>query len=220
MQPPWMPLPCMPLMAAGLDWLEGLLPLLFVLFWIVSQVWGVFRRIAGNGDAKPPVPRPMPRPVPQPPWLEEVPARDDGDLRRELEQQIQEFLRETSRQPKPDQQKQPPRPVRKPRRQPSRERPAAAPVAADPAPEANRRPGGGSDFGSLAQRTSDIAQHVEDAFADDLVHRKAAAPTATDHGPLASATPAIDLVAALRNPVTLRQLILVREVLDRPVERW
>ncbi|MGA1618929.1 MAG: FmdB family zinc ribbon protein, partial [Pirellulales bacterium] len=38
-----------PLLAAGFDWLEGLLPLLFVFIWIVSQVLNVFRRVAAAG---------------------------------------------------------------------------------------------------------------------------------------------------------------------------
>lgn len=218
-----MPMPWIPLVAAGLDWLEGLLPLLFVLFWIVSQVWGVFRKVAGNGEAKPPrpVPRPAPRPVPQAPWLEEAPRRDDADLRGELEKQIEEFLRETGRQPRPEAPAQPPRPGRRPRR-PSRERPTAAPVPPPPMPASGRRPEGAGVVGSLAERRSDIARHVEDAFADDLVHRKATAPAvpapADERMPAAPAP--LDLVAALRNPATLKQLILVREVLDRPVGRW
>ena len=35
--------------AAGLDWLEGLLPALFVGFWILSQVFAIFRRPAKQG---------------------------------------------------------------------------------------------------------------------------------------------------------------------------
>jgi hypothetical protein len=223
-----MPLPWIPLLAAGLDWLEGLLPLLFVLFWIMSQVWGVFRKVAGNGDAKPPrpLPRPAPRPVPEAPWLEEEPLRDDADVRSAIEKQIEEFLRETGSRPQPNAGAQPPRPVRRPRRPPPRERPAASSgpssSASASAPVSGRRPAGGAAVTPLAERMSDIARHVEDAFADDLVHRKATAPaadrpTAIDGGPKAAAA---DLVAALRNPATLRQLILVREILERPVERW
>jgi hypothetical protein len=36
------------LFAAGFDWLEAILPLLFVLIWIVSQVVAVFRRVRGG----------------------------------------------------------------------------------------------------------------------------------------------------------------------------
>jgi hypothetical protein len=32
--------------------------------------------------------------------------------------------------------------------------------------------------------------------------------------------PAAELVAALRDPATLRRMILLREILDRPVARW
>ena len=38
-----------PLLAAGFDWLEGLLPLLFVFIWIISQVLNFFRRVAAAG---------------------------------------------------------------------------------------------------------------------------------------------------------------------------
>ena len=37
-----------PLFAAGFDWLEAILPLLFVLIWIISQVVAVFRRVRGG----------------------------------------------------------------------------------------------------------------------------------------------------------------------------
>ena len=37
-----------PLFAAGFDWLEAILPLLFVLIWIISQVVAVLRRVRGG----------------------------------------------------------------------------------------------------------------------------------------------------------------------------
>ena len=81
-----MPIPCI-LFAAGLDWLENLLPVLFVGFWILSQVFAVFRRVAGNGrPAEPPVVR---RPEPARPAPPPMPPED----REQLEQQIEEFLR-------------------------------------------------------------------------------------------------------------------------------
>jgi hypothetical protein len=220
-----MHLPWMPLLAAGLDWLEGLLPVLFVMIWIVSQVWGVFRKIGGKGDAKPPRAGPVPRPVPEAPWLEEEPLPADADLRSELEKQIEDFLRETGRSVPSEPRSPTSRSARKPRKasQPQRPRtdgrtaapatPPRLPSAADTPPRA---------IGSLAERTSDIARHVEDAFADDLVHRRAAAstPAAERSGLDRAPAAALDLVTLLRNPATLRQLILVREVLDRPVERW
>jgi len=224
-------LPWTPLLAAGLDWLEGLLPLLFVMIWIVSQVWGVFRKIGGDGNAKPPragpVPRPAPRPVPEAPWLEEEPLPADADLRSELEQQIEEFLRETGRSVPAEPRSAASRSARKPRKVSQPQRPrnegrAAAPAAPPRLSPAADTPPRARAIGSLAESTSDIARHVEDAFADDLIHRRAAASTPAaersglDRAPVAP----LDLVALLRTPATLRQLILVREVLDRPVERW
>jgi hypothetical protein len=52
------PLATCVLFAAGFDWLEALLPFLFVAFWIVSQVFAVFRRLQGGGRQQPQPPRP------------------------------------------------------------------------------------------------------------------------------------------------------------------
>ncbi|RZO60884.1 MAG: hypothetical protein EVA78_08300, partial [Phycisphaeraceae bacterium] len=41
-----------PLFAAGFDWLEAVLPLLFVLIWIISQVVAFFRRVGGGPQAR------------------------------------------------------------------------------------------------------------------------------------------------------------------------
>jgi len=224
-----MPMPWMPLLAAGLDWLEGLLPLLFVLVWIGSQVWGVFRKIGGNDKAKPPRAGPAvrrgPRPVPAAPWLEEDPGAADPGLRRDLEQQIEEFLRESGAEVKRKvarREESPPprspRPARKPALPP---RPRAMGSSQmPPAVRSLARPGSQRRehvIGSLAERTSDIARHVEDAFADDLVHRQAKVAVEPS---VAVAPVALDVVAMVRDPATLRQLVLVREVLERPTDRW
>ncbi len=37
-----------PLFAAGFDWLEAVLPLLFVFIWVISQVFAFFRRVGGR----------------------------------------------------------------------------------------------------------------------------------------------------------------------------
>ena len=41
-----------PLFAAGFDWLEAVLPLLFVLIWVISQVVAFFRRVGGGPQAR------------------------------------------------------------------------------------------------------------------------------------------------------------------------
>ena len=41
-----------PLFAAGFDWLEAVLPLLFVIIWLMSQVVAFFRRVGGGAQAR------------------------------------------------------------------------------------------------------------------------------------------------------------------------
>ncbi|MBM4020734.1 MAG: hypothetical protein FJ284_00530 [Planctomycetes bacterium] len=63
-------------LAAGLDWLEGLLPLAFLVIWIVSQVRNLFR-----AAGKPPAVRPPPRPP------------RDNEAADDLNREIEVFLR-------------------------------------------------------------------------------------------------------------------------------
>jgi hypothetical protein len=64
---------------------------------------------------------------------------------------------------------------------------------------------------------SDVARHVSEAFATDLRHQ-IGAPAATETAP--AKPEALDIAKLLRDPESLRHLVIVREVLDRPVERW
>jgi hypothetical protein len=178
--------------AAGLDWLEGLLPFLFVLIWIVSQVMNLFRGAAN----KPPVPPPANPRRPAPP-------RAAG--RGEIDAEVEEFMRRSLGRPP-----QQPSPVAKPAKPPRPRRPAAPPAeAARPA-------------AAIGQRTresgGDIAGHVAGAFAHDLAHQSPDRVAAATPSTVPSA--ASDLAAALRAPGGLRQLILMREVLERPTYRW
>jgi hypothetical protein len=202
--------------AAGLDWLEGLLPVLFVLFWLVSQVVNVVRNVAGRGQPR----RPQPvEPVRPPrPELERV-----EEVRTDLERQIEEFLThkaERRGQPVPGPVRIPPRPPREKSRAvvpPTRGESVVAEMMKTKQPPAPQ-------LGSLGNHGGDIARHVRDAFAGDLEHRpsRLAKPMAAAAEP-AAARPAVaasDLVTLLRDPAALRQLFIVREVLDRPVDRW
>lgn len=231
----------LPLAAAG-DWLEALLPILFVLFWIVSQVVNVVRRVRGaGGDAARrgkggvPVERVV-RPA--------APARDAGaEARQDLERQIEAFRRgqaEAARAagrgipagaPTPSSPRTPsPRAPSAPQpasREPSRKQAQPRPRSVPPAP------------GPLAVHDGDIARHVEGAFAHDLSHSRPPKPAgaAAVAGSLASSdaesgagaqganaagprSTAAELVAMIRNPATVRQAILLGEVLGRPVDRW
>lgn len=192
------------LLAARFDWLEGLLPLVFVLIWVVSQVMGVFRKAAG-GDAgrAPPVPRPQRPPRRPPPAADELVDGRPVDVDREIEEFLRRSLGERGRQPPA-----PPSPVAKPPKPRSKPaRPRRPVTAGGPPPLPPRGPQGG-----------DIARHVESAFAHDLAHESPAAePAATTQ---TTGSPATELAATLRSPAGLRQLVLMREILERPTHRW
>jgi hypothetical protein len=162
--------------AAGLDWLEGLLPFLFVLFWIVSQVVNVVRNVAGRGQ---------PRPQPGPPVRPPRPDRERvEEVRADLERQIEEFITQKAERrggPAPGPVRIPPRPqperataetlrIEKPRT--GKTAPAASPARGVPVESVGRNTGKKSpppsQLGSLGSHGGDIARHVRDAFADDL----------------------------------------------------
>ena len=203
-----------PLLAAGIDWLEGLLPLLFVIFWIVSQVVGVIRRVAGAGGPKQPEP---PRPVRPPPVAAGGPAAADA-ARSELELQVEEFLRRSGG-PAPL-----PRPATAaPSRPRQRPREAAGRRDAPAVPAVREKPVAERQLGTRAGG-ADVARHVHDVFDRQLPHlAPPPAPGGSDaEGSAVLQHPAspLELKTLLQNPLALRQLILLREVLDRPVERW
>jgi len=215
------------LLAAGIDWLEAILPILFVGFWILSQVFAVLRR-GGGGPAQPPVVR---RP--------EAPRADDAgrmpqpagevDPRVELERQIADFLRQVTGEdggprrppsrPAPTPQ---PAPTRAPPKPPAPRPRAEQPLRPKPAAQAPR------SVGTLATESSDVARHVQDAFAHELGHLQSGLAQAADDparvaeakSPARGGLSAHDLVAAARDPATIRQAILLREILERPVDRW
>jgi outer membrane biosynthesis protein TonB len=181
--------------AAGLDWLEGLLPLLFVGFWILSQVMAVFRRV--RGDRPGPVVVREPGPQPAPP--------------EELQRQIEEFLREVGmREPQPKPSPPPPPAPPRLREQPPQPRPQPAVRAAVAPPVKSRE-----------RRQTDVARHVHDAFAHELSHLESSLARETIEPQQPPATNSVAQVAAiLRSPQTIRQALLLREVLERPVDRW
>ena len=225
--------------------LEGLLPFLFVAFWIVSQVFAAIKR-AGQGAAPPPG---RPRPVPGP----ARPPQNVDEARREMARQIEDFLRQASGQERPAD--RPPQAPARPQRQPPAApagRPAAGrqrppqrsatpaertPAGRPPAAAAPPKPAAGGrklepQIGaapittlkpSLADRDAGgreretVERHVREAFSRDLPHLAA---DAADTPRPAAATSAESLVRKLRDPATIRDLVILREILDRPVDRW
>jgi hypothetical protein len=211
--------PCnLVLIGAGLDWLEGLLPILFVLIWVVSQVMNLFRKgAAGKGGGPANAPRPAVR----------RPQKPDEGRPIDIDQEIEAFLRRKLQ----GQQPQPVGPAKREVRKPARPRPpkpAAAtsgrpasvpPAAIVPALSGSGRAETRSEaIGGLAGHGGDVARHVASAFAHDLAHEIPLA-TADSTGPQVSRA-TDELLAALKSPSGVRQLVLMREVLDRPTHRW
>jgi len=229
----------LPLAAA--DWLEALLPLLFFIFWIVSQVVNVVRRVRGGPPAAGPVVKEIRR---QPPAAD---GAGPPDPRADIERQIEAFRRAQQ-----EAANRPPAPAPAPAPAPRPRTPLPLPQvqsapqdggrkarSAAPPPPPRSRPRGGA----IGGHAGEIGRHVDEAFSHDLAHAPSAAPQpslaarAATRGtgePLSRrteqaettaaaphpATAAEELVAILRNPATVRQVVLLREVLDRPVERW
>jgi len=190
-----------PLLAAGLNWLEGLLPLLFVFIWIVSQVAAVVKKIGEKKPAAAP-----PRPVVRPAGGVKPPRRAEpagGGLDVALREQIEQFLRErppeSIRVPSGD---SPPLPQPPRRAAPQRRRQQPAPAVS----QARQRNVGESSVAEMPHLVSSLKPAVGDE------------PRRLP--PAASVAVAGTIAGLLADPRSLRQAIVLREVLDRPVERW
>jgi len=245
------PLATCVLFAAGFDWLEALLPFLFVAFWIVSQVFAVVRRLQGGGRQQPPPPLPRFDPARDRPRPPQPVADDAADPRSDLEKQIAEFLREATgekkRQPRVDQSStnQPtikksepvtaPRPPRPEQRVDADRRGPQPPRVAAPGKRerdqkkvAVPREAAVRTIETTTQpqqpQSESVTRHVKDAFSHELTHLRGAIaqdePKAGGAAPTLPPTQAEELMHLLRSPATVRQVILLREILDRPVDRW
>jgi hypothetical protein len=246
------PLASCVLFAAGFDWLEALLPFLFVAFWIVSQVFAVFRRLQGGGQQQPQPPRPRFDPARDRPRPPQPAAEGAGDLRSDLEKQIAEFLREATgeKRPQPTGNQRPvnqppvkksepvsaPRPQspRPDRRADSERQGPQTPRAAAPGKREQKKAVAPRDLAARPPemppqpqqpQTESVARHVQDAFSHELTHLRGT--IREDDAQQGGGTPrpmaptqAEELVHLLRSPATIRQVILLREILDRPVDRW
>ena len=246
---------CMVLPLAANDWLEGLVPFLFFMIWVVSQVVGVVRRIGGGGKVAGGDPN-AGRPVgPAPDQVREVrpPVVPVGELDRraaepdrraaqdDLQRQIEAFRRGQAEGgdrelPRRTPSNPPALPKAPPRRVPVAGKTAAprgqeGGVRRSPAPTANRSAAAPARQGTpsannpppiLGGHAGEIGRHVEGAFAHDLAHA-GIRPGSSDQSAVAPQTvPTVahELVAMFRDPKTIRQVILLREVLDRPIDRW
>lgn len=183
-------------LAAGLDWIEALLPVLFIGFWVLSQIIAIGKKLAGPGNDKVSEktvlqevrPAKRPRPV-----VPASPSKASGRAASDIQDEIREFLGRG-------------------------QAPSAGPVRSTPRPPPILEP-------RAAKAT--VAEKVRQDFSKELEHlstpltadqtlattdRAAAVSSA---GPVGGAIPPL-----LRSPATLRQLVLAREILERPVDRW
>lgn len=213
-------LTCVAMPIAAADWLDAVLPILFAVVWVVSQVVAAARRLGGGQRAEGPVRRPAAGPRPAVPVARNAPA-DGAAMRAELERQIEAFRRAQAEGAAGQAtRKAPPAPRPKPPPSVAAKPPAAAP--AKPRPEA--RPAVRAPV--LGGHAGDLARHVEGAFAHDLAHassplqERLGGSTAPRAETPQARSPAELLVAMIRDPAMVRQAFLLREVLDRPVERW
>jgi hypothetical protein len=190
-------------LAAGLDWLEALLPLLFVGFWILSQIMTVLRK-AGEAARRGPAPAPKGEPV-----AEIGPSSLEEEVRAFLERMGDSQSRSQSPEPPP---------------LPGSNRPA--PVRTLPVADASP-PGGRS--GAVGPRTragreprqkaveTDVAAHVRDVFGHEMRHLSSPlAGEMHDESPALPAARAGRILSLLRSPTGLRDLVVMREILDRP----
>lgn len=207
-----------PLLGAALDWLEAVLPLIFVFIWIVSQVAAVFRKFAEKRPVAMP-PRPAVRPAEGPPG-EAVPvgpppqraapvqgraAPAQGGFDAELRRQIEQFLKG---RPPETIEIEPVGPPAVPSASAVRKKPTKPRPSKKPAPGASKRLEG---VGS-SPRTE--MPHLTSSLMPAESNEAQALPAA------ASVAVAGTIAGLLADPQSLRQAILLREVLDRPVERW
>jgi hypothetical protein len=81
-------------------------------------------------------------------------------------------------------------------------------------------------MGGLGGHSGDIARQVRAAFTPPAASAasSAARPTPSAARPAvaapAPAARAADIIALLRQPAVLQQLVVAREILDRPEHRW
>jgi len=196
----------LPLLANGLDWLEVLLPILFFLFWILSQFVAIVKKVVGGGERPK---QPQPPPIRQP-----RPVAVDGVGRGDLQDEIREFLRREM----PDRRRAMPQATTSP--------PPPRPPRPRPVPQLVERSQEMPEPMPSRMSGESIAEKVRQDFAKELEHlstpltadRAIASPQPS--GGAATGSPAAEIVRSLRSPATLRELVVIREILDRPVDRW
>ena len=259
-----------PLLAAGFDWLEAVLPLLFLSIWVLSQIAAVVRRIArgvgrvevdddneadidltelfrekqngsrrcsacGTNFAAPVAAHALC------PECGQLTAAQDPDNQAQekdfsddsTDEAIAAFLKRFQHDAAEKKQ-----PAALPVPPPAVPLPVRPSVSRSNSVEQRQRIQSRRSIQPLTKNTvpankaDGISQHVHEVFDKGLSHLPEGvveSPWADleleDKGQpqLGNANPKIhsdSLAAVLANPITIRQAVVLREVLDRPIERW
>jgi len=218
-----------PLWADG-DWARLVVPIVMFTIWVLSRMMGAESPAAKQAKARQQA-RVNP---PQPP-----------EQKQRVEDEVGEFLRRAAQQrsgkenrpPPTDKPPQPPTPVRRPLADTaasrSRGSPPKAQEAAD-APVRSRVLSASSDEspspGKLAERMvqpvevaqSDAAMqsHLQQAFGHQVGSMQASASMTDTAAVNSPPAPVAEVAAMLRDPQSIRQSIIISEILRRPEERW
>ncbi len=225
-----------PLLAAG-DWIG-------VVVFLVIMIISAISQIAGNKKEVRRPPAPRPRPPVRPP---QAGGGQQGPIARELEEFLRRAGGQPQARPLQQPGSPPPqRPASPPQQRPPARPPAARPLPARPAIP---QPAAPQEIDELEVIES-VADHVSSSvgglrsqlehradqpagFAGDMNHRvrpvsSGSVPAVPLAEPVAQAeiveslpaTAAAGLAAMLADPGSLRQAILINEILQRPEHRW
>lgn len=227
-----------PLLAAG-DWIGVVVFLVIMIISAISQITGNKKEVR-----RPPAPRP--RPPVRPP---QAGGGQQGPIARELEEFLRRAGGQPQARPLQQPGSPPPqRPASPPQQRPPARPPTARPLPAPPLPArpAIPQPAAPQEIDELEVIES-VADHVSSSVGglrSQVEHRAdqpaglagrpiGSGPAPAIHGiPLAEpvaqaeiieslpATAAAGLVAMLADPGSLRQAILINEILQRPEHRW
>jgi hypothetical protein len=219
-----------PLIAADIGNVIGLLVFIVI---VLLSVAGQIMNKAREGQQKGPPQRPGPRPQPQP-------RQQQGPVVNEIDQ----FVRQAAQRPaeggrQPVAQRPGGRPQSLPRGPAVRERPVEAvpvellePIADDSssvaehvrthaAPKSIGTVGSRKLESEVAQADENLEERVHELF-DHKLGRLSGTPgeTAEESGASIPPTAAAGMAAMLTDPASIRQAIVLSEILQRPEHRW
>jgi hypothetical protein len=228
-----------PLLLAANDWLGALLPILFAVFWLINKLIATSK--AANQQARkiprrpgePVAPAAQPKqPGPAPPKQSQLNAEIERFLKRASGQRSERARREAA--PPPQQAQR--RSVSPPTRKPLSEQGPAGRRGFDSVADSVDKHLADRGFENRAEHLADdivkadqqMEQHLQKAFnrrvgtlSDNQTEAAGPVTDVTTAPELpASSSAAASLSALLSNPQSIKQAIILNEILARPEHRW